>query len=92
MESVQVNPYRTRMVRVWGIVHKVYKEFCDDAKVTMSDFLSLLLYHVAFDEPLITYVLQNEFEMEFDEARDLAEKLAEKMEEVGKILWGDENA
>ena len=78
------------MTRVWRRIYEPYRKIGKEAGIATSDFISLVLYHVAFDEPLITYVLQNEFEMSFNEAREFAKKLADLMEEQGKMIWGEE--
>ena len=77
-------------VRIWRRIYEPYRNLSKEAKITASDLISLVLYHTAFDEPLIAYILQEEFDIDFELAKDFASKLASDMEQVGKILWGEE--
>lgn len=76
--------------RIWRSIYKPYRSLSKEAKITVSDLISLVLYHTAFDEPLIAYILQEEFEIDFETAKDYASKLASDMEKVGDLIWGEE--
>ena len=81
----------TSPIRIWKGVYEPYRDLGKDARITISDLISLVLYHTAFDEPLIIYILQEEFGIDFDTAKEYATKLAEAMEQVGKMIWGEEH-
>jgi len=72
-------------MRVWREVKEAYHEIGDKAKVVLSDFTSLVLMYAALEEWLITYILQEEFELGFGAAKQYAQKLRERMQKIKKI-------
>ena len=77
---------RTVNVRVWRPVHEAYRDLSNEANIMLSDLVSLVLLYAAFQEPLITYVLQEEFELNFEAARKYAKELKDRIIENLEVL------
>lgn len=70
------------VTRVYREVRDLYKELSNDAGVIMCDLISLTLLHAAQNQYLMTYILQEEFDLRYSAARELAFKLSKKAKEI----------
>jgi len=80
-------------IRVWKDLYDVYKEVSDKAKIILSDFISLILLYAGVKEwLLISYVLQKEFDLKYEEAYEYATFIRDNLRKVMKEYIGDESA
>ena len=79
----------TVTMRVWREIRDAYKGVADKANILLSDLVSLVLLYAGLETWLIVYILQEEFELEFEEACECAEmllnKLVEKQKEYAEV-------
>ena len=76
----------TKSVRIWKEVHEPYRDISNEASIVLSDFISLVLLYASFEEWLITYILQEEFEIGFEYAKKYAMELRKRMVETLKAM------
>ena len=76
----------TATVRVWKGIHEAYKELAEDCSALLSDIISFVLLYAALEDWLITFILQAEYELNFEAARKYAGKLKEKLTELIEVL------